>query len=113
MIQRVQCHLARLRHVRDAVRSGSDKTEKRFDSVGNPDFGRHLRDHACGFLAPMILEMTIRWPSLLLQNSLELVDLPGDARVRRPRRVDVRGVDDDFPGGGLDRGRRISDAPVR
>lgn len=69
--------LARLRHVRDAVRSGSDKAEKRFDSVGNPDFGRHLRDHACGFLAPMILEMTIRWPSPLLQNSLELVDLPG------------------------------------
>jgi hypothetical protein len=51
-------------------------TARRFDSSNNPDFRLKLREHACGFLAPLIMEMTIQWPSPLL-NSVELVDLPG------------------------------------
>lgn len=47
------------------------------DSAKNPQFRRLLRDHACGFLAPIIEEMRIQWPSPVLKDSLELVDLPG------------------------------------
>jgi len=69
--------MERLRRVQEALQYGESGGTRRFDSPGNPEFGRSLRDHACGFLAPLILEMSIQWPSALLQNSLELVDLPG------------------------------------
>jgi hypothetical protein len=69
--------LERLRHVKDALKHGTNETDRYFDSAENPLFGHRLRDHACGFLAPLIMEMTIHWPSPLLRDSLELVDLPG------------------------------------
>jgi GTP-binding protein EngB required for normal cell division len=67
----------RLRLVQEALKHGTTATKRQFDSAENPNFRRHLRDHACGFLAPLIQEMSIHWPSPLLQNSLELIDLPG------------------------------------
>ena len=67
----------RLRHVQEALQLGANETAQHFDSADNPDFRQRLRDHACGFLAPLILEMTIHWPSPLLRESLELIDLPG------------------------------------
>lgn len=69
--------MARMSQVQDALQYGTEETARRFDSVGNPEFGHRLRDHACGFLAPLILDMTIHWPSPLLRESVELVDLPG------------------------------------
>jgi hypothetical protein len=36
-----------------------------------------LKLHACGFLAPLIDDMQIEWPSEMLRDSVELVDLPG------------------------------------
>lgn len=69
--------MERLRYVQEALQHGAKKIVRQFDSVDHPAFGQHLRDHACGFLAPLILEMTICWPSPLLRQSLELIDLPG------------------------------------
>ncbi len=69
--------MERLRHVQEALKHGTNATARHFDSAENPDFRRCLRDHACGFLAPLIQEMSIHWPSPLLRDSLELIDLPG------------------------------------
>jgi len=69
--------LVRLNQVQDILKLGAKESDLRFESAGNPDFRRRLRDHASGFLAPLIQEMTIQWPSDLLKNALELVDLPG------------------------------------
>lgn len=69
--------MQRLRHVQEALKHSTTETARHFDSTNDPGFGHHLRNHACGFMAPLILDMTIRWPSALLQDSLELIDLPG------------------------------------
>lgn len=69
--------LVRLHRVQEALLYGTNEKERHFDSIGQPAFNQHLRDHACGFLAPLILEMSIHWPSPLLKDSLELIDLPG------------------------------------
>jgi GTP-binding protein EngB required for normal cell division len=69
--------LNRLESVKTALDLGATDIVHRIDSIGNPKFGHQLRQHASGFLAPLILDMTIEWPSELLRDSLELVDLPG------------------------------------
>lgn len=69
--------MERLRHVQEALKHGTNDTARHFNSADNPDFGHRLRDHASGFLAPLIQEMTIHWPAPLLRESLELIDLPG------------------------------------
>lgn len=69
--------LARMLAIRGALDSAKRKTAHHFDSTTDADFRQRLRDHACGFLAPLIKEMTIHWPSDLLKDSIELVDLPG------------------------------------
>lgn len=63
--------------MQEALQHGTNETARHIDSADNPDFRRHLWDLACGFLAPLILEMTIHWPSLMLNGFLELIDLPG------------------------------------
>lgn len=40
-------------------------------------FMAELRDHAAGFLAPLIERIQVGWPSEVLQSGVELVDLPG------------------------------------
>lgn len=67
----------RLREVQEALRHATSETSRHFDSANDPMFGYCLRNHACGFLAPLIVEMTIYWPSPVLRDSLELIDLPG------------------------------------
>jgi GTP-binding protein EngB required for normal cell division len=70
--------LIRLREVQEALKHATKGTERYFDSNTDPkNFAHRLRDHACGFLAPLIVEMTIHWPSPVLRDSLELIDLPG------------------------------------
>jgi len=69
--------MQRLRHVQEALKHSTTETARHFDSTNDPGFGHHLRNHACGFMAPLILDMTIHWPSVLLQDSVELIDLPG------------------------------------
>lgn len=75
--QILEADMERLRHVQEALQHATNETARRIDSTDNPDFYHRLRDHACGFLAPLILEMTIHWPSPLLRKSMELIDLPG------------------------------------
>lgn len=69
--------LDRLQRIKEALKYGKAAYSRSFDSENNPAFKHQLRDHACGFLAPLILEMSIHWPSDVLRESLELVDLPG------------------------------------
>lgn len=69
--------MERLQHVKEALHHGTAESARHFYSTQDSNFSRRLRDHACGFLAPLILEMSIHWPSELLRNSLELIDLPG------------------------------------
>lgn len=59
--------LARAKNAEPYVMQSADKAE----------FATVLRDHASGFLAPMIEELTVCWDSSLLRNGLSLVDLPG------------------------------------
>ncbi|OSZ74618.1 dynamin family protein [Hydrogenophaga sp. IBVHS1] len=40
-------------------------------------FMTELREHAAGFLAPLIERIEVGWPSEVLQSGVELVDLPG------------------------------------
>jgi GTP-binding protein EngB required for normal cell division len=40
-------------------------------------FMADLRDHAAGFLAPLIERIEVGWPSQVLASGVELVDLPG------------------------------------
>lgn len=70
--------LSRLHHVRNALQlHESSGNTAQFDSLKDPDFAKRLRAHACGFLAPLIQKMSIHWPSQVLKNSLEIIDLPG------------------------------------
>ncbi len=46
-------------------------------ATGNSDFMIELRDHAAGFLAPLIRHIELGWPSAVLEGGLRLVDLPG------------------------------------
>lgn len=69
--------MKRMIQVRDALEYSKQGRERKFTQTENADFGQRLRDHACEFLAPLIDEMSIQWPSPILRDSLELVDLPG------------------------------------
>jgi predicted GTPase len=52
----------------------------------NDDFVGELRQHAAGFLAPLIKELKLFWPSPVLSSGLVLVDLPGVGIVGDPHR---------------------------
>jgi hypothetical protein len=46
-------------------------------AIANGNFMLELRDHAAGFLAPLIRHIELGWPSPVLAGGLRLVDLPG------------------------------------
>lgn len=46
-------------------------------SASDANFQEELHDHAAGFLSPAIQELTVWWNSPLLQQGLQLIDLPG------------------------------------
>lgn len=46
-------------------------------AAGKHDFLRAIKDHASGFLAPLIKDLTLYWNAELLGGGIELVDLPG------------------------------------
>lgn len=43
----------------------------------NPKFETELRDHATGFLAPIIKDLVVLWKAPILEKDIVLVDLPG------------------------------------
>lgn len=64
----------RIRGIQEALASGTTKVT---GDVDDPQFQEALRAHATGYLAPLIKNLTIFWPSVLLQQGITLVDLPG------------------------------------
>jgi Dynamin family len=67
----------RLIRLKKAVESGSAKRTEEFANLSAQDFNAQLRLHASGHLAPVIFEMRIEWPSPMLEEQIEIVDLPG------------------------------------
>jgi hypothetical protein len=56
------------------------KSKQPYEKAGtttDPKFMQELRDHAAGYLAPLIKEIQLGWPSPVLHKGLRLVDLPG------------------------------------
>jgi Dynamin family len=68
----------RIEKIRAALARG--KKNDAYVCSGNrtdPNFMRELKAHAAGFLAPLIRNIELGWPSPMLQRGLRLVDLPG------------------------------------
>jgi hypothetical protein len=51
-------------------------------STSDEEFQQRLHEHATGYLAPLIKNLTVHWPSASLSKSITLVDLPGVGVVR-------------------------------
>jgi GTP-binding protein EngB required for normal cell division len=49
------------------------------------DLKQDLKDHAAGFLAPLIKTLNVRWRSPLLSQGVTLIDLPGLGVIGDPR----------------------------
>lgn len=70
--------MERIRRVQIALKlSESEQPYERLSDGDRHDFSRDLKDHAAGFLAPLIRSIAVGWPSDLLQAGVKLVDLPG------------------------------------
>lgn len=68
----------RLARVRQILKLPKGKrTYERRQGDDRNAFMADLRDHAAGFLAPMIERIEVGWPSDVLKSGVELVDLPG------------------------------------
>jgi GTP-binding protein EngB required for normal cell division len=67
-IEKIRAALARGKQNEPYVCSGSRK---------DPNFMKELKAHAAGYLAPLIRNIELGWPSQILQNGLRLIDLPG------------------------------------
>ena len=68
----------RINRIKRALHLASKNIPHTMDAaVANGDFMLELRDHAAGFLAPLIRHIELGWPSAVLAAGLRLVDLPG------------------------------------
>ena len=68
--------MQRIFGIRDALDYASRNETRHYDGT-DPSFSLQLRQHACEFFAPLIAEMAITWPSPMLAEGVEIVDLPG------------------------------------
>ncbi len=69
---------ARMKRLAHALAMGKAGRTHQCSKITSPNaFESDLRDHASGFLAPLIKALRVKWPSPLLQNGIVLVDLPG------------------------------------
>jgi hypothetical protein len=59
-----------------ALAKAGNRYRCEFNADAN-SFRRDLREHASGFLAPLIKKLHVRWNSSLLSSGMVLVDLPG------------------------------------
>lgn len=55
----------------------SNLSYERLEDADMNDFRHDLENHAAGFLAPLIKQIEVGWPSDFLKNNIRLVDLPG------------------------------------
>ncbi|WP_404292129.1 dynamin family protein [Microvirga sp. RSM25] len=70
--------LERIQRVERALQlADAGEAYKRQSEGDRHEFSRDLRDHAAGFLAPLISKITVGWPSDLMRAGIKLVDLPG------------------------------------
>lgn len=68
----------RIARIRDALQMASDGTQLVLEQGEDVrSFREGLRDHAAGFLSPLIHRIEVGWPSPILQSGLVFVDLPG------------------------------------
>jgi len=68
---------ARVDRIREAlVLAEKQEAIERHDSA-SVQFRETLKDHAAGFLSPLIRRIQVGWPSDVLKSGLVLVDLPG------------------------------------
>lgn len=67
----------RIEGLKRAFAFGKTKSPQTFAKAATPGFIDLLHKHATGYLAPLIKNLEVRWPSPLLQSGLTLVDLPG------------------------------------
>lgn len=67
----------RVHQLQAVLNWATGEDEARSMSVDEPDFFKALQDHASGFLAPMIKELTVYWDSPVLKEGVSFIDLPG------------------------------------
>ncbi len=132
LIDSLRDSIGKSRHYGTSIRSEDESRLKRLQSIFNTselrtqacfecaassgDFTTAVRDHATGFLAPLVHEFICEWNCELLRDRVQLVDLPGlgiagdvyrkvtDAWVRKSAQIVVLVVDS--------RGIRESDADL-
>lgn len=69
--------LERVKRITETLYDAAENEFQEFRADQSPGFNKILREHACGFLAPLIKELEISWPSDVLSGGIEIVDLPG------------------------------------
>lgn len=69
--------LVRINKIKDALQKSKNKQSFECSEQENCNFKALLKDHATGFMAPIIKTLEIQWKSDLLEKGLVLVDLPG------------------------------------
>jgi hypothetical protein len=69
--------IARIGEALSRAKSGKPALFESNSGAEDPEFLAHLRDHASGFLAPLIQKLVVDWNSPLLSRGVSLVDLPG------------------------------------
>lgn len=80
----------RIRGIRNALRSAKQRARHVVSENGGGQFGQSLKDHATGYLAPLIKSLQIHWNSTLLRDGITLVDLPGVGVMRDVHRAVTR-----------------------
>jgi hypothetical protein len=70
--------IERLRRINSVLKQEkADRSYERTQGTDPLGFDQDLKDHAAGFLSPLIERISVGWPSELLRSGVTLVDLPG------------------------------------
>ncbi|MBK6942990.1 MAG: dynamin family protein [Planctomycetes bacterium] len=75
--ERDRARVTRIAEALSRAKSSKPAIYESKSGADDPEFLAHLRDHASGFLAPLIQKLVVHWDSPLLSTGVSLVDLPG------------------------------------
>jgi GTP-binding protein EngB required for normal cell division len=67
----------RIEKIKSVLKLSDKERTQEYKQYEDNNFNENLKDHAAGFLAPLIQRIEVYWPSALLEQGLTLVDLPG------------------------------------
>lgn len=67
----------RIKGIQNALQYGKNKRPLVCSEGSDPNFRNLLREHATGYLAPLIRDLKVKWDVEVLKGGLTLVDLPG------------------------------------